>query len=305
MTISSLTSRTRGRAGYVMLAPSVILLAVFVILPVGMLVTFAFTNRLYPGSTRLPMRFVGIDNFSYLAQDEDFLVALTHNVAFTAAIVPVQTALALALALLVNGAVPGRAFFRAAFFLPVAVPVAVSGMVWKLLLDDGAGQQGLVSTVIHTVTGGHVTPDWWGTAGWAQTAVVLVSLWSSTGFQMIILLAALQDVPQTLHEAAMLDGAGAWRRFLAVTLPAIRHPLYFVVSVTAILSFRLFDTVWVLPPGPGEPRGSTSTLMLYMVELAQRVPNAPIGRASAASLAFLVIVLAVTLVQRRFEPKDV
>jgi multiple sugar transport system permease protein len=287
-----------------MAAPSVVFLAVFLILPVIGVVLLTFTNWRYPGSQRLPTRFVGIENLTYVLKDTDFRSAIGHNLIFTALIVPLQTALALALALLINKPVPGRAFFRAVFFIPIAVPIAVSGLIWKLVFNDGAGREGLASTVVRTLSAGLLHPNWWGSPQWAWLAVVVVSLWASVGFQMVILLAALQDVPPELHEAAMLDGAGVVRRFVSVTVPAIRNQLFFVISVTVLFSFRLFDTIYVLPPGAGEPRGSTSTVMLYIVQLAQRVPNAPIGRASAATVVFLLIVLAVNVIQRRFEPED-
>jgi multiple sugar transport system permease protein len=102
----------------------------------------------------------------------------------------------------------------------------------------------------------------------------------------------------------MLDGAGAWRRLLAVTIPAIRHPLNFVISTTAILSFRLFDQVYVLPTSPGGPRSATSTMMLYIVQLSQGSATSPVGLAAAATVIFLLIVLATSVLQRRFEPKD-
>ncbi|MGL5859310.1 MAG: carbohydrate ABC transporter permease [Angustibacter sp.] len=291
--------RRRAGAGLAMLTPAIVFLAVFLVLPLGLMVWTAFTNQVYPANPIRPERFVGWDNFRTLLADLDFRQALTHNVLFTVVIVPVQTALALGLALLVNAPVRGRAFFRVCFFLPLAVPVAVSGMLWKYLFDSG----GVAGRAVQFLSFGHLTPDWFVEPRWTQLAVVIVSLWSSTGFQMIILLAALQGVPRELHEAAMLDGAGAWQRFLAVTLPSIRHQLYFVVAVTTILSFRLFDTVWVLPPRPGEPLGATTTLMQFIVERAQRFP-ALIGLVSAASVLFLVVVLIVALVQRRLEPRE-
>ena len=131
----------------------------------------------------------------------------------------------------------------------------------------------------------------------ALAAVMLVSIWASVGFQMVILLAALQDVPETLYEAARLDGAGRWQQFRNVTLPGIRNPLLFVLTVTTILSFRLFDQVWIMPARPGGPLDSTRTLMVDIVDTG--LNNGAVGRGSALSVIFLLIVLTVAIVQRR------
>jgi multiple sugar transport system permease protein len=127
---------------------------------------------------------------------------------------------------------------------------------------------------------------------------MLVSIWQGTGFQMIILLAALQDVPEELYEAAQLAGAGSWAKFRNVTLPGIRNGLIFVTTVTTILAFRLFDQVWIMPQAPGGPLDATRTMMLHLVETG--FGEQAIGRASAVAVIFFVLVLAITIVQRRF-----
>lgn len=304
MTRTPVAARRGARWGYVFVAPAAGCMLLFLLVPLCYAVAISFTNRIAVPTPRLPTQFVGVDNFTRLFADADFLTAIGHNLLFTAAIVPIQTALALGLALLVNRRPRGHSFYRAAFFLPVAIPLSVAGLIWKLILDENQGQFGILTSVLSTVTGGALQPHWLAEPHATQFAVVLVSLWSSVGFQMVILLAALQDVPPELIEAAMLDGAGAWRRLLAVTLPAIRHPLNFVISTTAILSFRLFDQVYVLPTSPGGPRSATTTMMLYIVQLSQGSSTSPVGLAAAATVIFLVIVLAITGLQRRFEPKD-
>jgi multiple sugar transport system permease protein len=145
---------------------------------------------------------------------------------------------------------------------------------------------------------GSFSPDWLGSTTWALPAIMAVSIWQGTGFQMIILLAALQDVPQELYEAAELDGAGSWKKFLNVTVPGIRNGLIFVVTVTTILAFRLFDQVWIMPQSPGGPLDSTRTMMLHLVETG--FGGQAIGRASAVAVIFFVLVLVLTLIQRRF-----
>jgi multiple sugar transport system permease protein len=294
----------RSRWGYVFVSPAVALLVAFLVVPLCYAVTISFTNRAAIPSPRLPTQFVGGDNYRRLLGDADFRSAIWHNLLFTVTVVPLQTGLALGLALLVNQRLRGHAFFRTVYFLPIAVPLSAACLIWRLILDENQGH-GLLTSLLSGLTGGALAPNWLADPHSMQVAVVMVSIWSSVGFQMVILLAALQSVPRELHEAAMVDGAGTFRRFLAVTIPGIRPQLFFVVTTTAILSFRLFDQVWVLPIDHGGPRGATSTLMLYIVQLSQENgPASEVGLGAAATVIFLVIVLAVSLVQRRLEPKE-
>jgi multiple sugar transport system permease protein len=128
--------------------------------------------------------------------------------------------------------------------------------------------------------------------------MMIVGIWQGVGFQMVILLAALQDVPDVLYEAASIDGASRWEQFMNVTLPGIRNGLIFVITVTTILAFRLFDQVWIMPRVPGGPLDSTRTMMLELVETGFGAQA--IGRGAAIAVVFFVIVLALTLIQRRF-----
>ena len=208
-------------------------------------------------------------------------------------VVPVQTFFALLLAILVNQKLRGVVVFRTIFFMPITVVMAAVAVIWVVLLNP----QGLINAFMEIVTLGQFTPNWLGDPATALAAVMLVSIWASVGFQMVILLAALQDVPETLYEAARLDGANNWQQFLHVTVPGIRNPLLFVLTITTILSFRLFDQVWIMPARPGGPLDSTRTLMVDIVDTG--LNNGAIGRGSALSVIFLFIVLTVAIVQRR------
>lgn len=312
-----MTNSTRRRGpgvGWAFALPGTLFLGLFLLIPLVLVVVTSFTDLNRQRVIRAAqaggpwhlltdglVSFRGLDQYVRLFSDEDFRLAIWHNVAFTLTVVPLQTALALALAMLVNQNLRGRTVARSIFFLPVVVPMAVSGLVWKLLLDRNQGEPGLAAAFLRDVSFGLVDPDWMLESHWMQLAVLLVSMWASSGFQMVILLAALQDVPVELHEAAMVDGAGPWRRFRMVTIPAIRAPLFFVVTATAILSFRIFDQVYVLPSDPGGPVGATQTVMLFVQQIAER---GDFARASAASLVLIVIVAVSTVVQRRLEPKD-
>lgn len=273
-------------------APGLVLLSLFMIGPFAMALWFSFTNQRL--ISPLPTRFVGMDNYTAVLTSSSFWQAFTNNVTFVAVVVPLQTAFALWLAILVNSRIRGRVIYRTIYFMPVVTVMAAASVVWTLLYNP----RGLINAVLEMVTFGTFAPDWLNSQLWALPAIIAVSIWQGVGFQMIILLAALQDVPGHLYEAAQIDGAGTWQQFRNVTVPGIRNGLIFVVTVTTILSFRLFDQVWIMPQTPGGPRGATRTMMLELVETG--FSRQQIGTASAIAVIFFLIVLLITVVQRRF-----
>ena len=279
--------------GWLFSAPAIILIAAFIVLPFILAFYFSFTNERLISPPGRETEWVGLRNYQRTFEDPLFWKALGNNIVFSIVVVPVQTFFALLLAILVNQKLRGVVVFRTIFFMPITVVMAAVAVIWVVLLNP----QGLINAFMEIVTLGQFTPNWLGDPSTALAAVMLVSIWASVGFQMVILLAALQDVPETLYEAARLDGAGRWQQFLNVTLPGIRNPLLFVLTVTTILSFRLFDQVWIMPARPGGPLDSTRTLMVDIVDTG--LNNGAIGRGSALSVIFLLIVLTVAIVQRR------
>jgi multiple sugar transport system permease protein len=285
-------ARREAVTGLLFSAPGLVLLGLFIVVPFLLALYFSFTNeRLI---SPLPTRFVGVDNYAGVLSDPTFWRAFGNNVIFVLIVVPLQTAFALTLAILVNGQLRGRVVFRTIFFLPVVTVMAAAAVVWTLLYNPN----GLINAVMEVVTFGQFAPDWLNDTTWALPAIIIVSIWQGVGFQMIILLAALQDVPDQLYEAAEVDGASRWQQFRNVTLPGIRNGLIFVVTVTTILAFRLFDQVWIMPQTPGGPLNATRTMMLEMVETG--FSRQQIGRGSAIAVVFFLIVLLITIVQRRF-----
>lgn len=273
-------------------APAVLLIGAFIVLPFLLAFYFSFTNeRLI--SPR-PTEWVGLANYErILFDDPRFWRALQNNIIFSLVVVPLQTGFALLLAILVNQKLRGVVFFRTVFFMPITVVMAAVAVIWIVLLNP----QGLINAFMSIITFGQFSPDWLADPMWALPAIMLTSIWASVGFQMIILLAALQDVPESLYEAARLDGANNWQQFRNVTLPGIRNPLLFVLTITTILSFRLFDQVWIMPDRPGGPLDATRTLMVDIVDTG--LNRGAVGLGSALSVIFLVIVLVITIVQRR------
>lgn len=282
-----------------MAAPAVLLLLLFVAVPFLAAIGFSLYNvRL--GDPRSPS-FMGFTQYVRILTDPDvsrqFIDALLHNLVFAAVVVPVQTSLALALALLVKKSLPGMGVFRSLYFLPVVFPIALVAIIWRLIL--ARGDQGLLNSALAFFSGGSFgAQDWLGSGFTALASVIVLSIWQGCGFQMVILLAALQQVPGELYEAAELDRASGWQRFVHVTVPGIKTTLVFVALYTMILSLRVFDQIYVLAKsGGGLNEGATRTVMYEAVTAAFDENN--IGRASAISVVFFVIVVILSLIQRR------
>lgn len=279
-------------AALLLAAPALLGLAVFVVVPFLTAVSLSFTD-LRLGSP-LPVEFVGFEQYRRILTDPVFLRALANNAVFALVVVPVQTGVALGLALLLDRGLRGTVVFRTLFFLPVVFPMALVSVIWILIYAPGP--EGMMNAFLSMISFGAWEPrDFLRDPALALPSIMLLSVWQGAGFQMIILLAGLQSIPRDLYEAAALDGAGRWRRFLHVTLPGLRNPLIFVMLITTILSFRLFDQVQIMTRGG--PEDTTSMVMFETVQAA--FGRQQVARASAMTVVFFLIVLAVTLVQRR------
>jgi multiple sugar transport system permease protein len=293
--------RREGRVALIMASPALAGLLLFVVTPFVISVVLSLFNARL-GSAR-PATFFGWENYRRILFDEqfaaDFRRALLNNTIFAVVVVPLQTALALALALWLNRPLRGIRAFRTVFFMPVVFPMALVAIIWKLIYSRS--DDGMLNAVISTVTFGHIGPqDWLGQGSTALPAIILLSIWQGVGFQMVIILAGLQGISPALYEAATIDGAGPWLRFLAVTIPGLRNTLYFVVMVTSVLAFRLFDQVYILTRGG--PQNATTTVMYQAESTAFDAGN--VGRAAAMTVVLFVIVLVITLLQRRFLPQE-
>ncbi len=284
---------TTNATAVLMASPAMLTLTLFVALPFLLAVGFSVTN-LRLGSP-LPWEFVGVEQYQRILSDAGFRQALVNNFLFAAVVVPVQTTLALAAALLLNQRLRGIALFRAGFFLPVVFPMALIAVVWELIYAPG--QMGALNSLLNLVSfGAWDARDFLRDPSLAMPAIMTLSVWQGMGFQMVILLAALQALPAHLYEAAALDGAGPWNRFLHVTLPQLRNALVFVIMVTTILAFRLFDQVQILTQGGPENR--TTTMLFEAVTAA--FSRQQFARASAMSVVFFMLVVAITLICRRW-----
>lgn len=232
------------------------------------------------------------NEYALFARDPLFWKSLRNNLAFAAFVVPVQTMLALLLAILINQKLPGMNVFRTVYFSPVVTAMVIVAVVWAFLYNP---RFGLINQMLSAFSVGPF--DWLQHPASALPAIMIMSIWQGVGFQMVIFLAGLQDIPEDLYEAASIDGAGVFHKFRYVTLPMLRNTTIFVVLTTTILAFRLFDQINVMTPDGG-PASSTATMVWYAIRRGWR--ESEIGYASAISVVFVVIVLMISLVQRVF-----
>jgi multiple sugar transport system permease protein len=287
--------RAERLMGFMMTLPGILLLLFFLAIPFAMAIGLSVSNQRL--GSPLPLRVVGLENYTETFGDPDFWKAFVNNLWFAAIVVPLQTGLALWLAILVNRRVRGIKVFRAIYFAPVVVVMAVAATIWLLLYSP---ERGLVNGFLRFISFGALESNWLDSTTMALPAIILMSMWQGAGFQMVILLAGLQDIPEELYEAASIDGATKWEQFRFVTLPQLRNTLLFVVTVTSILAFRLFDQVWVMTRGA--PLGNTRTMMLEMVETG--FERQQIARGSAIAVIFFLIVLTLTILQRLVIKED-
>ena len=271
--------------------PAFLLLLVFLIIPFFMAIYFSFTNQtLIPGP--IPTEFVGFRNFARLLQDNTFYHALLNNFLFGIIVVPVQTTFALSLAILANQKIRGIYVFRTIYFSPVVTTIAVISVVWSFLYNP---DQGLINHFLKSISFGHIPNlQWLNDVHLALPAIIIMSIWQGVGFQMLIYLAGLQGIPDSLYEAARVDGAGRWKQFLNVTLPQLRNTTIFVVIATTILAFKLYTQVAIMTQGG--PENATITSVYYLVQ--QGFSELHVGYASAIAVIFFLIVLVISILQR-------
>jgi multiple sugar transport system permease protein len=285
-------STSEQSIAWLFMAPALLGLAVFILMPFLLAIALSFTN-VRMGSP-LPVEWVGWREYARLVSDAGFGRALFNNLLFAAVVVPAQTLAALGLALWLNRPLRGRVVFRTLFFMPVVFPLSLIAVVWILIYSPDAN--GLMNHGLHVLTLGHWQPrDFLHDPYWALPAVMLTSIWQGVGLQMVVLLAALQAIPGELYEAAAIDGAGTWQRLRYVTLPQLRNALVFVVIVTTILAFRVFDQVRIMTQGG--PENHSATVVFAAVQAA--FDRSQVARGMAMSVVFFLIVLAITVVQRK------
>jgi ABC-type sugar transport system permease subunit len=275
-------------AAWCFLAPSLIVLAVFVFWPIVYSFDLSFHRWKF---APVAQQWVGLANYTQLWGDSRFWNALRNTVYYTVFSVPLGIVIPLALALALNRALPLRAVLRGAFFLPVIASFAIVALAWRFMLDPDIG---LLAYWLSFLGMPHVSPlrD----PDLAMPAVIVASLWKNLGFNMVIYLAGLQAVPVVLYEAAKIDGAGRWAQFRFVTWPQLRTTNIFVLIISVIGAFQVFDPAFVMTPNGG-PLFSTETLVTYIYK--QGITNFNLSYAASIGIFLFVVVFILTLIQLR------
>lgn len=282
--------RAESRTGWTFALPALILIGIFFAIPVLGAFALSFTDfDIYsigePGSTR----FVGLRNYIDLFQAPLFLTALKNTFYFVIVGGPLNAAVSLAAALLVNAkAVRFKPFFRSALFAPWVTTLVAVALVWRYIYHP---QYGILNALLGAIGIGPI--DWLGSTTWSMPAIILLSVWKNFGYNMLIFLAGLQSIPEELYEAARLDGANTWQQFRHVTLPMLGPTFVFVGIVTMIASFQIFSEPYVMTQGG--PLKSTLTLVLYMYEEGFRWWR--LGLAAAIAVILFLLTLAGTMIQ--------
>ncbi|GGI98927.1 ABC transporter permease [Alicyclobacillus cellulosilyticus] len=274
-------------AGYLFLMPALVSLVVFLLGPIlfSFYISFFHFSYLDPQNAS----WAGLDNYLHLFVDPVFLQALWNTFLYTVGVVPVQTALSLGLALIVDR-IRGKTFFRIAYYLPtVTSTVAVSVMF--IFIFNPTGLLNQLLALFH-IQG----PNWLNDPTFALPAVMMIAIWSTAGQFMIIYLAGLQEIPDEIYEAAAIEGASGWKMLRYITIPLLRRTTFLVIVMGMIGTFQVFDTVYVISRGDGGPAGATMTVVLDIFNKAFR--DMSMGYASAMAFFLFVIILLLTLLQQ-------
>ena len=285
------SGRPRRRRGWryaavvlAFLAPSAVPLTAFVLYP---MVQAAWIS-LHKWNLLSPMRWVGLDNYRKLLVDPVTRAVFGHTLLYVAGELPLVFVGGLALALALNTRLRGRTVLRGVYFLPVVTSWIVVALVWRWLLNPAVG---VVNHLLGLV--GITGPGWWTDPRWALPSIILASAWKDLGFVMVILLAGLQSIPEDVREAALIDGAGPWRRLVSITLPLLSPSIFFVLVISLVNGFQVFDQVYAMTGGG--PAGSSEVVVQRVYDLTFRYAQA--GSASALSMLLFALVLTVTVVQ--------
>ena len=287
-----LTGRKRDErvAAYIFIAPAVILLIAFLVVP--MIYTVYFLGFKYQIMRPDAMKFIGFENYQKLFSDKNFWLALKNTVYFTVIVVPCQCVLALALALLVSKKFRGVAIFRTMYFAPQLTSMVVISVLWSVLYNANPNT-GLINSIL--VSLGMSPIKFLSDANTAMNSIIFMSAWQGAGYQMMIFLAGLQGIPRDQYEAASVDGAIKFKQFLYITLPGLKGTIKYVIMITMIQAMKLFTQPYIMTQGG--PKNSTKTLVYYIY--TQGFQKGNFGYACSIAAVFFVIVVCMSMAMKK------
>jgi len=274
-----------GRAAIGMLAPFVILYVLFIIGPAvyGLIISFFDTSLVRSGLSD----FAGLANYREALTSSDFWSSLWHTIWFTILTTPPLIVLGFVFALLADRVARGRWFFRLAFFAPFVMPSAVVALIWIWLYTPGLG---LIEAGLKWIGVG--APNWLGDPNWAMPSLAITTIWWTLGFNFVLYLAGLQEIPHEIYEAASLDGASPWQQIRSITIPLLGRTTTLVAVLQVIASLKVFDQMYIMTSGG--PNFATRSILELVYD--EGFTNYRVGYASALSMLFFIVVLAVSAV---------
>ena len=273
---------------YGFLAPAFLLLAAFMAYPLYK----SFELSLFQWKGLLPRKFVGLDNFVELFADGYFWGALNHTLIFSAAATAGTVGIGFLLALAISRRVPAHGLYRFAFYLPVILPMTVTAALWVRIYE---ANYGLLNTALRALGLGNFAQPWLGSTDLSLWSIIAVSVWQYAGFPMIVLLAAIEGIPEDVHEAATLDGATEWERMRFIVIPMIWPVLVSMTVIQIIFSLKVFDLIWVMTKGG--PSESSAVLGTYLYRKA--FEQQQYGYASAVAVAMFAVIFTITYLYYR------
>jgi fructooligosaccharide transport system permease protein len=271
-------------SAYGFLTPALILAILFIVLPIILAFTYGFTDYylLKPNDKE----FIGLENFKRMMTDEVLIQSFKNTIKFVVFVVPLQLSMALGLALIVNKKIRGVGFFRTAYFSPAVLSLVVISILWTVMLNPTSG---LINELLVNI--GISKQPFLSSASQAMYTIIGISAWSGCGYQMMIFLAGLKNIDGSLYEAADIDGANVFQKFLFITIPSLKPILMFLVITTTIQAFKLIVQPMVMTGGG--PDYSTITILQYIYEYGFRHRN--IGYASAITLVFTIFLVVISI----------
>jgi multiple sugar transport system permease protein len=282
-------ARRQAWTAYGFLLPNLIGFAVFTFLPVIAALLISFTSW----DLLRPAQWVGLENYQRLTTDPIFHRVLRNTVYYVIGTVPIQMLLALLVAMALNRRIPGTLFFRTAFFMPVVASTVAVALVWRWIFHADFG---LLNSFLYMI-GATDPPNWLSSTRWAMPAIIIMSIWQQIGFSMVLFLAGLQGVPVHLYEAAKIDGASSWQRFIYITVPLLSSTTFFVLVISVINSFQVFDQAFIMTEGG--PANATNTLVFNIYRYAFQFFQ--MGYAAAMAWVLFAIIFVVTVIQFRYQ----
>lgn len=282
-----LSRRLRSiRNAYIMLVPSIVLFLVVRFVPlVG-----TFIISLFKWSVIEDPEFIGLQNFSKLVQDGLFWKSVWNTIAYALYVVPISLFFGLMLALLVNKRLKGMSFFRVVYFFPYVTSLVFVGLIWKYLFED---ERGLINSILQFF---HIAPvSWLNNPSIVLLSIAIVGIWTVVPFNMIVLLASIQSIPNEYRESALIDGANSWQVLWKITVPLLLPTIFFLSFTGLTRTFHVFDLAYVMTQGG--PVNASLTLVYYIYNYGFKYLE--MGYASAASVALFVLIFIITILQRK------